>query len=142
MATNEEDLQPDFPVSKQDFQEIAKEIGTEPGIGTRVYRDLSLRGWIYEAVVRKREGAVLTHEDNRRLEKYHSDYPEIYYFGDDAQDASDLSLNGLIKLYSNGAFDKILKTTDEKRYQTRKQILDEVIKQKTAERYQRNNAVE
>ncbi|MCA9343993.1 hypothetical protein KC947_03525 [Candidatus Saccharibacteria bacterium] len=120
----------DIPVSIQDFQDVAINIGSEKGIGTRLFRDISLRGSLYPIALKTKQGEHLTFDEQRKLEQYGSDYLEIHYFGDDATDPSNLSLNGLNRLLSSGMLEGVLSTTN-KRYQVRKQILDEVISSKS-----------
>ncbi len=131
----------DIPVSIQDFQDVAISIGSDKGIGTRLFRDISLRGSLYPIALKRRQGEQLTLDEQRKLEQYGSDFLEIHYFGKDATDPSNLSLNGLNRLLSSGMLEGVMSTTN-KRYQVRKQILDEVISNKSEAKIHQPDEVE
>lgn len=120
----------DIPVSIQDFQDMAINVGSEKGIGTRLFRDISLRGALYPVAIKVRQDEILTLDEQRKLNQFGSDYLEIHYFGQDATDPSNLSLNGLKKLMNQGILKDTLSTTNKQRYSVRKQILDGVITSK------------
>lgn len=120
----------DIPVSIQDFQDMAINVGSEKGIGTRLFRDISLRGALYTVAIKVRQDEILTLDEQRKLNQFGSDYLEIHYFGQDATDPSNLSLNGLKKLMNQGILKDTLSTTNKQRYSVRKQILDGVITSK------------
>lgn len=131
----------DIPVSIQDFQDMAIIMGSEKGIGTRLFRDISLRGALYPIAIKVRQDEALTLDEQRKLNKFGSDYLEIHYFGQDSTDPSNLSLSGLKKLINLGMLEDTLTTTNKQRYSVRNQILDRVIASKSVKKMQQKDEV-
>lgn len=119
--------QVDLPIFKHDFQAAALQHDSTIGIGTRLYGDVCLRGYLYPVAKKIHERVDLSILDEQRLSGLPEEFLEIHYFGDLTNDKQALSLNGLNKLYNTGYLDSIIQTTNPKRYVVRQNIIKNVL---------------
>lgn len=121
----------DIPVFKYDFQNSAIVQGHDIRTGTRLFRDVNLRGWLFEAARARKQGGQLSAADYERLGTYPEVMLDIYYLGENTpQDA--ISLNGLRRVIRMGLMDEII-SPNNSRNTVRAEILGDVIATKLLE---------
>lgn len=128
--SNEEALEKDYPIFRSDFQIEALNLNTSKGIGSRLYGDVCLRGYLYPAAKRLHENLELRTIDRQKLGDRPEEILEIHYFGNQTDDLSALSFHGLKKVFNKGYLDDIIQTTNPKRYNTRLKIIQNVLVKK------------
>lgn len=127
--SNLQPLQPDLPIFEKDFQTSAERLGSLRRIGTRLFRDLNMRGWLISAAKANFDGRQLSIRDTERLGDRPLVFLEIYYL-EEEQNMGALSLNGLSKNLALGNLDEMIRPNG-RLHEVRFNILSDVIDYKT-----------
>jgi hypothetical protein len=121
---------PDVPILKQDFQNSAVHRGYHPRVGSRLFGDINLRGWLFDVARARKQGREFTDADYQRLGSYPLAILDIYYLGEEVPQNA-ISLNGLRSICDLDLLGTIIILP--KNNTTRIDIIEDVITTKTLE---------